>query len=37
MRVLGFEVEGVLTAAPPPGVDEFPVIVVTPKLEVSPI
>jgi len=37
MRVLGFEVEGVLTAAPPPGVDEFPVIVLTPKLEVSPI
>jgi len=30
-------VEGVLTTAPPPGVDEFPVIVLTPKLEVSPI
>lgn len=37
MRVLGIEVEGVLTAAPPPGVDEFPVIVVSPKLELSPL
>jgi hypothetical protein len=37
MRVLGFEVEGVLKDAPPPGVDEFPVILGGAKVQVSPL
>jgi len=35
MRVLGFEVEGVLTKPPPPGLDEFAVPVGRPQVSVS--
>ncbi|HMV67548.1 MAG TPA: DUF6134 family protein [Myxococcota bacterium] len=37
MRVLGYEVEGVLREPPPPGVDEFPVIMGGAKLQVTPL